>query len=172
MGTKKQVAERVEAIARLCLEGKGYREIAEFCGKNGWPTCPSQVYVYIRRADALIARHVETNRNSLFGQRIARRNALWARAVEKGDLATALKVEESQTALLGFGLKPNQASRTTQVQVNNVIPSMCAEEREELCRMCLARLGRADPPKDRIGQPAPDGQVSPRPGADPQRRGG
>ena len=100
MGTKRQMAERVEAVAQLRLEGKEYPEIAQFCAAQGWPHGVSQTYLYIRRADLLLARHVETNRNSLFGQRIARRNVLWSRALQAGDLRLALAVEKDETALL------------------------------------------------------------------------
>jgi hypothetical protein len=123
MGTKRQMVERVEAVAQLRLQGKEYAEIAQFCAAQGWPHGVRQTYLYIRRADALLARYVETNRQSLFGQRIARRNALWSQALEQGKLELALQIERDQSQLLGFYPPRNAPTPpTAQVQVNNVTP--------------------------------------------------
>jgi hypothetical protein len=125
------MAERVEAIAAVRLQGKVYPEIAEYCGRKGLPCGCSQVYVYIRRTDAVLAQSVEQNRHPLIGQRIVRRDLLWTRALEKDDLRMALAVEKDQTKLLGLyperPAKPGPAP--TQVQVNNGTPASSEEDR-------------------------------------------
>jgi hypothetical protein len=166
------MAERVEAIAQLRLQGQEYPEIAQFCAARGWPHGVSQTYLYIRRADALLDRYAETNRNRLFGQRIARRNALWSRALAEGNLALALAIEKDQTKLLGmYPEQPAKPGPGTQVQVNNVTPTISEEDREEIRRLALARLGEVDHPKDQVGQRAADAQVLPALRSDPAGRG-
>ena len=170
MGTKRQMAERVEAVAQLRLEGKEYPEIAQFCAAQGWPHGVSQTYLYIRRADLLLARYVETNRNSLFGQRIARRTVLWSRALQAGDLRVALAVEKDETALLNF--YPGRPAPGANVQVNNVIPPLTESQRIALDAALRRRIGDVGPRPVAARQEPADGPVLPGAGGDPGGREG
>src|SRR6516225_554723 len=159
MGTKRQMAERVEAVAQLRLEGKEYPEIAEFCGKQGWPCGARQVYVYIKRADLLLAEHVERNRDVLLAKRLTRRNVLWSKALQAGDLHLALAVEKDETALLNF--YPARPAPGTNVQVNNVIPQLTEQQRILLDSAVQRRLAQGVRPPPGGQQTGGDGQVLP-----------
>jgi hypothetical protein len=165
------MVERVEAVAQLRLEGKEFAEIAQFCAAQGWPHGVSQTYLYIRRADALLDRYAETNRNRLFGQRIARRNALWSRAMAKDDLRMALAVEMDQTKLLGFYPQPpTQQAVGPPLQANGT-PALSEEDRAAIWKLALARLGEADTEAITVrGSPA-DRQRLLEPRTDPERCG-
>src|SRR5262249_263047 len=125
-----------------------------------------------RRADALLDRYAEKNRNRLFSQHIARRNALWTRAMAEGRLELALAIEKDQSKLLGmYPEKPAKPGPGTQVQGNNVIPTISQEDREEIRRLALARLGEVHPPASTARPDAADGQALPSPRSGPEGRG-
>jgi hypothetical protein len=157
MGTKRQMAERVEAVAQLRLEGKEYPQIAQFCAAQGWPHGVSQTYLYIRRADLLLARYVERNRDVLLAKRLTRRNVLWSKALQAGDLRLALAVEKDETALLNF--YPGRPAPGTNVQVNNVIPALTEQQRIALDSAMLRRAGRLGDRAEAGGQGVGDGPV-------------
>jgi hypothetical protein len=171
-GTKLQVAERVTAIAALRLQGKEHPEILQYCASRGWPCSLRGVYYYIQKADLLIGKYAQSNQRSLFGQRIARRNALWTQAMENGDLALALQIEKDQTRLLNlYPPPPTPQAVGPPLQVNNGTPALSEEDREAIRRLALARLGEADPePISVRGSPA-DRQGLPQPPEDSERRG-
>jgi hypothetical protein len=163
------MAERVEAVAQLRLQGKEYPEIAEFCGKQGWPCGASQVYVYIKRADRVLAEHVERNRDVLLAKRLTRRNVLWSKALQAGDLRLALAVEKDETALLNF--YPGRPATGTNVQVNNVIPQLTESQRIALDAAVQRRIGQGIRPAAGGGPIGDHGQVLPDPRGDHDRRG-
>jgi hypothetical protein len=162
------MAERLEAVVALRLNGKEFSEIAQYCADKGWPTNSSSVYLLIRRADAKIGQYVDLDRYSLVGRQLTRRNVLWQRALEAGNLELALKVSQDECNLLGL-YPPKPLPTTPPVQVNNVVLSDA--DRDALRRMALARLGRGDPGADRIGDIPAYRQVLPAAPGDPDRRG-
>jgi hypothetical protein len=67
--------------------------------------------------------------------------------------------------------QPAKPGPGTQVQVNNVIPTISEEDREEIRRLALARLGEVDPPASTARPDAADGQALPVPRSGPGGRG-
>jgi hypothetical protein len=108
--TKAEVNARIEEILRIRLDGAELWDIREYVremeGKEGspWksdkPLSDSQLYRYIARTDRLIAESCRSSRKRLMRRHLAQRRNLFAKAVNTGDLRTALAVAADEARLL------------------------------------------------------------------------
>ena len=166
--TKAEVSQRVSQVAQLRASGAEIQQIAEYAEKAGWGIKLTQCYEYVHRADALLAEHVERNRDSLLAKRLLRRNVLWSKALQAGDLRLALAVEKDETALLNF--YPGRPAPGANVQVNNVIPPLTESQRIALDAALRRRIGDVGPRPVAARQEPADGPVLPGAGGDPGGR--
>jgi hypothetical protein len=140
MGRKAQTRKRVEEVARLRAAGAEYPEIFQFAAKSGWGVGMRSLYGYMRRADDLLTQQIERRRDFLLAKRLIRRDVLWSKALQAGDLHLALAVEKDTTALLG--LYPPRDKTPPAMVVQNAIPLPTDAERESLRQLTLAHLDR------------------------------
>ena len=107
---KATINARIEEILRIRLDGAELWDIREYvrekCAEAGsiWESqkCLSdaQLYRYLARADKLIAQSCRSSRKRLLRRHLAQRRNLYAKAVNAGDIRTALSVLSDEARLL------------------------------------------------------------------------
>jgi hypothetical protein len=121
---KATVQARIEDIARVILDGAmpfqigPYLSAQEQAGEPPWklaegakPLSSRHIRRLVRRAEALIAEAARTNRKRLLQRHLAQRRALYARAVQSGDVRAALACARDEAELLG--LYPSKKTEVT-----------------------------------------------------------
>src|SRR5262245_15773253 len=106
---------RVEDVLRIRLDGaegwdvRQYVAEKEQAGEQPWkveeggkPLSERQIRRYVEQADRLLEESCRTSRKKLLRRHLARRRALYARAVNSGDLRTALAALRDEAELLGL----------------------------------------------------------------------
>jgi hypothetical protein len=115
--TDEVVKQRVEAVLKIRLMGAQFHDIREYAAETDaetgrpWNVSDSQLRRYIDRSDALLEKYAEKDREKIINRHLAQRKAMFARAMEGGDIRTALAVAKDEAELLA--LYPQ-----TQIQVN------------------------------------------------------
>lgn len=96
------VALRVEEVLRIRLDGAQRHDVCQYASEKGWGVTDRQVDRYIRRADELLVERQDRNRKRVVAVHLAKRAALFARAVSAADYRTALAVADSEAKLRGL----------------------------------------------------------------------
>jgi hypothetical protein len=100
--TAAQLAERVQAVLRIRLDGAEFHDIAQYALEQKWNLGERQLWEYIAKADALLTARRNTDRDKLLAWHHAARLALYARAVSTGDYGTARKLLADEARLRGL----------------------------------------------------------------------
>jgi hypothetical protein len=100
--SKTEHSARVDAVLRIKLDGAGPHDIADFAREQGWDVSTRQLQRYVAAAAARIRKWADENRDELLAEHVAKRRSLYARAVNCGDLSTALRILDSEAALLNL----------------------------------------------------------------------
>jgi len=113
--SKAQVLLRLMAIVRIRLDGAKEWDVSEYVreqeqtdgspwklSKGQTPLTDRQIRRYIERADETIAESTESKTLDLLVRHFARRENLYAKAVNAGDIRTALAVLRDEAELRGF----------------------------------------------------------------------
>jgi hypothetical protein len=74
----------------------------QYAAEKGWDVQERQLRTYLRRSDDLLVERQERSRRRLVAKHLARRESLFARAVNAADLRTALAVVDSTAKLQGL----------------------------------------------------------------------
>ncbi len=107
--TDAQVNGRVEEVLRIRLDGAELWDIREYVREKVEKKDPvwgehmlsdSQLYRYIRRANAMIAESCKPSRKRVVQRHLAQRRALFGRCINSGDYRTALAVLRDEAELL------------------------------------------------------------------------
>ena len=168
--SKAAVLLRITEVLRIRLDGAAEWDVSEYVREqeqtdgSAWkprrgekPLSDRQIRRYIERADALIAASTKESRKRSLVKHLARREAMYAKAMNAGDVRTALAVAQDEaklrnlyppkrTELTGKDGRPLEAVVTT-VELTD-------DERAAAVAAILARaagLGEAGP------RPHPDG---------------
>ena len=162
--TKAEIRRRVEEIVRLRLAGAELvPDIVQYAASQNWQVRRRMLWNYVDRADRIIARGVEKDRQKLLARHLRQRRLLFARALEQGDIRAALAVARDEAEL--EALYPPQKARVEHSGPDGgPIPHAHAvtdADRASAIHALLARLGEAGPGRD----PEPDGNG---PGPDPR----
>lgn len=96
------VAQRVEEVLRIRIDGASFADIREYAGENGWGVSDSMLRKYIEKANKLLKERAERSRSHNLRLHRARREALFARCVQAADFRTALAVLDSDAKLVGL----------------------------------------------------------------------
>ncbi len=104
------MAQRVQIVLRLRLAGAQFADLLEFAngeaveGRDGgpWGLTEAGLRYVITEANKLLAETARQSRGEMFEQHIARREFLYARAIDKGDERTALAILRDQAELCGL----------------------------------------------------------------------
>jgi hypothetical protein len=97
--SRAEVAARVAEILEIRLDGASFGDCVTYGTEKGWNVSERQVGRYIEQADKLLAERTEKRRRRLLNMHVARREKLFARAVNAADLRTALAVLADQAKL-------------------------------------------------------------------------
>jgi len=97
-----EVALRVEEILRIRLDGAQRHDVLQFASEKGWGLTDRQVDTYIRRADDALVERLDKKRSRVVALHLAKRGALFARAVSAADYRTALAIADSEAKLRGL----------------------------------------------------------------------
>ena len=113
--TKATIQARVDDILRIRLDGAEFHDVRRYAaekqavGEPPWavpegekPLSDRQLWRYVTEANRLMAVSSETSRKKRMRVHLARRKALYARAVNKGDERTALAVLADLAKLEGL----------------------------------------------------------------------
>src|SRR5919201_2075319 len=155
--TKAEVRQRVEEVLRVRLLGAELWDIRQHASEQGWDVSDRQLYRYLAAADKLLAQTLEKDREKLLNRHLAQRRALYARAMEVGDLRTALAVAKDEADLLN--LYPARRHELTgaaggPLQSQNVVV-LTDDQRAAAVAAILARLGPPGAGPDRPGPAGP-----------------
>ena len=103
--TAATVAGRVDAVLARRTAGATLTDIRAYAGENRWGVSDSQLRKYIAHADRVLRPRRGKARKTVLAMHLARRTAIYARALAAGDLRTALAALTDEAKLLG--LYPN-----------------------------------------------------------------
>jgi hypothetical protein len=110
-----RVAQRVEELVCIRLDGAQWWDVRQYVSEKSseagscWevkkgeqPLSERQLRRYVRRADAVIEKSIEQDRERAIKRHLARRENMYARALNAGDIRTALAVARDESELLGL----------------------------------------------------------------------
>jgi len=113
--TQAVVAQRVEDVLRIRLDGAEFWDVREYAkekaGEAGspWelpadakPLSDVTLWRYISRADKLIVESCRSSRKKLLRRHLAQRRNLYAKAVSQGDIRAALACLDSEAKMIGL----------------------------------------------------------------------
>lgn len=86
------IAQRITEVLRIRLEGAQFHDIVQYAAEKGWAVGDRQLLTYSQRADELLIEQQEKSRKKIFAWHLAKRAALFARAVNAADYRTALAI--------------------------------------------------------------------------------
>ena len=96
------VALRVEEVLLIRLDGAQFHDVVQYAAEKRWGIHERQIREYISRADDLLVERLEADRRRLIALHVARRESLYARAVNGADYRTALAVLSDLDKLRGL----------------------------------------------------------------------
>jgi hypothetical protein len=90
---------RVQEILTIRLLGAEWWDIRQYASEKKWLVSERQLRRYVAMSDELMAQNLEKDRDKLIGRHLASRRTLFAKAMETGDLRTALAVAKDEAEL-------------------------------------------------------------------------
>ena len=100
--TAATMEQRVEEVLRIRIDGAALHEVRAYAAQQGWNVGERQLQNYMRKADKLFREQRERRRGLLLSIHHARRESLYARAVNGSDYRVALAILDSMARLDGF----------------------------------------------------------------------
>jgi hypothetical protein len=110
------VRQRVEEVLKLRVLGATRSDLMRYSQEQQWGTSERQMGRYIQMSEALLAKDYakkRRDRDRLVGMALRRREEVYARAIESGDLSTALRAEQDRCRLLALYPKETAAPPPT-----------------------------------------------------------
>src|SRR4051794_16712714 len=112
--TRPEKLARIEETMKIILCGGEIDDLRRYAQEKQWSVGDATLWHYKRLAYELMKRRSERNRDALLNRHLASRRLMLARAMEAGDLKTALDIEKDMARLQG--LYP-EAKQQTNVNV-------------------------------------------------------
>ena len=97
---KAEFMDRVSAVFLMLSNGQSSEKIVQYAAGSPWNVGKSTAYKYIRAANKLFAENAAHDRETMVGMAKVPLNDLFERAMQAGDLKTALAVQKELNALL------------------------------------------------------------------------
>ena len=139
------VAARVEEIVRLKIDGAQAHDLFQFASEKSWGLTDRQVRNLANKASELLVERQERKRRRLMALHVARRETLYARAVNAGDQRTALAILDSEAKLQA--LFPD------------------AKDLREVAKLLAAQSGTIEDLENRLGRSSTTEASAPEPDA-------
>jgi len=100
--TKAEIARRCDQVLRLLLDHALFQDVVDHAEAENWCVHPRTIRRYIDMANDLLAKQLENDRAKLIAQARGRRQVLYTRAVNAGDLAVAQRILTDEAQLLNL----------------------------------------------------------------------
>ena len=110
------VAARVEEVLRIRLDGAQFHDVVQYSAEKGWGLHDRQLRNYIRRSDELIAERRDKSRRRLIALHLARRESLYARAVNTADYRTGLAILADMAKLQTLYITPHELAQLKELK--------------------------------------------------------
>jgi hypothetical protein len=137
-----ELALRVEDVLHCRLNGGEFYDVRAFAKEKGWDVSDRQLWRYIGAADRLLEQSLERDRDKLFRRHLAQRRALYARALNDGDLRTALAIARDEAELHGlYPGKKVQLSGSKDEPLTLNVEALTDAERAAAVQRIVARYG-------------------------------
>jgi hypothetical protein len=142
--SRAEVAERVAEVLRIRIDGAQFHDVVAYAKEKGWNVSERQAGRYLAQADELLAKRRERSRNRSIGLHLARREGLYARALNAADYRTALAVLDSTAKLQNLfeserQLKDLNAALTEKLRERGK-SGITLEEAKRIARQAIAEL--------------------------------
>jgi hypothetical protein len=147
-----QLKLRIRDNYRILLQNGNFQDVLEYCqsedqetGKVPWNYGERQVRRMMQKAAALFEKDMERDRNRIRARELAKRDHYAARALEQGDIRSALRASDSKCMLLGlfpskFRKQPEQQASDNQGLVEELLACMSSSELRHLLDQAQAWL--------------------------------
>jgi len=108
--TNAVVAQRVEEILRIRIDGASFGNIRDYANQpeRAWGLSDSQLKRLIQKSDDLLKERTERSRGRATRLHLSRRESLYARALQAADFRTALAALDSDAKLRGLYDEPGK----------------------------------------------------------------
>ncbi len=103
---------RVEEVLQLLLAGAGPWDVEQYAKQKQWEVTEKTLRRYRRAAEKALKPSIEKRRDKLLTLHLAKLRDLYAKALNNGDVRTALLVLKSEQELMGL-CKHDKKERTT-----------------------------------------------------------
>jgi hypothetical protein len=141
--TNAEVLLRVEEVLRIRLDGAEFWDIRDYVREkekeegSPWflkpgeePMSDTQIWRYSKKADDMILEAHEENRDKLYRRHLAQRRRLYARAVNAGDIGTALRVLRDEAQMIGLYPSADDAALKELEKLKGELDKSLAQERD------------------------------------------
>ena len=151
--SRAEVAERVAEVLRIRLDGAAFHDVVAYAKEKGWNVSERQCGRYLAQADDLLVDRRDKSRKRTIALHIARRESLYARAVNAADYRTALAVLDSTAKMQNLfaserELKDLNAALKEKVREQGNRTTMSMEEAKRIAHLAIGEL-----PKPTTGPP-------------------
>jgi hypothetical protein len=124
-------------VLRIIVDGAGFHDVVQYASEKGWAVGERQLWNYVAKANDLLAKRMERDRDKLLARHISQRRNLYARALNAADYRTALAVVDSEAKLCA--LFPNE-----KLDVN--LDQLALAELQRLAKgFAASRVGEDEP---------------------------
>jgi hypothetical protein len=148
--SKTTIAQRVDEIFQLILEGAEFASIRDYSREKGWGVTDSTLFRYLERARALCVKRMERDREKIIARHLFQRRAMYQRAMQAGDVRTALAVAKDEAMLFGL-----YGPLRIDLEGGHYVPSPELVDTVFELRAAVERLGpEAGPSPERNGRAA------------------
>ncbi len=106
--TQAVVAQRVAKVLEIRLAGAQFHDIKQYAAENDpatgrpWGVSDRQLWNYIAQAGRQLKDNLDKQQGHLLALHLSKRQALYAQALQTGDLRTALAALKDETELLNL----------------------------------------------------------------------
>jgi hypothetical protein len=163
--TDADIAVRVEDVLYARLNGAELYDLVGLAKEKGWDVSKRTLQRYAEAADRKMEESLEKDRVKLLRRHLAQRRSLFARAVNDGDIRSALAIAQDEAEL--EGLYPRKGLELTGAGGAPLIEKMTDAERDAAITGILARFGITAPAAPAAAGTGSDHQDSAGPAASP-----
>jgi hypothetical protein len=163
--SRAEVTERVAEVLRIRLDGAAFHDVVAHAKEKGWNVSERQCGRYLAQADDLLAKRRERSRNRSISLHLARREGLFARALNAADYRTALAILDSTAKLQNLfeserQLKDLNAALTEKLRERGNQTCISLEEAKRIAREAIAELPPPLTGPPDLVPPSRNGQLS------------
>ncbi|HXD86513.1 MAG TPA: hypothetical protein VN641_08470, partial [Urbifossiella sp.] len=151
--SRAEVAERIAEVLRIRLDGAAFHDVVAYAKEKGWNVSERQCGRYLAQADDLLADRRDKSRKRSIALHLARRESLYARAVNAADYRTALAVLDSTAKMQNLfagerELKELNSALKEKMRERGNHSRISLEEAKRIAHLAIAEL-----PKPPTGPP-------------------